>query len=30
VWRLYVGVTLKSTGGVGELICFEDRTQPRE
>jgi outer membrane protein assembly factor BamB len=27
VWRLYVGVTLVSTGRVGELICLEDRTQ---
>lgn len=30
VWRLYVGVTLISTGRVGELICFEDRTQAQE
>jgi len=30
VWRLYVGVTLVSTGRVGELICLEDRTQALE
>jgi outer membrane protein assembly factor BamB len=30
VWRLYVGVTLVSTGRAGELHCFEDRTQATE
>jgi outer membrane protein assembly factor BamB len=30
VWRLYVGVTLVSTGRAGELHCFEDRTQGTE
>ena len=30
MWRLYVGVTLTSTGRVGELICLEDRTQAQE
>ena len=30
VWRLYVGVTLVSTGRAGELHCFEDRTAALE
>jgi outer membrane protein assembly factor BamB len=30
VWRLYVAVTLVSTGRAGELYCFEDRTQAAE
>ena len=29
-YRLYVGVTLLSSGRVGELYCFEDRTQAGE
>jgi outer membrane protein assembly factor BamB len=30
VWRLYVAVTLVSTGRAGELYCFEVRTQAAE
>ena len=30
MWRLYVGVTLVSTGRAGELYCLEDRTPAEE